>query len=157
MAMGEVMINFQYLQWKAVLGDFKSGWQQTLRRWASGKDHDVLTQESPHFFSGALKASYNQVFVDLDLELDIPWESTRAYRYSKLYFARYPYEPFSEDRVVYFRIERNCSRHKIRVRLPDSAIGEGRIKFRFDRFLTLMGGPKFMTVYSCRRVIHKPS
>ena len=88
---------------------------------------------------GTFELEASHAFVDLDVELDLSWQESRAYRYSKLYFALGPEAEFTESQVVCFRIRRNRARHTVRVALPPPARGAGCIRLRLDPFGTAAG------------------
>ena len=85
-------------------------------------------------FAGPLVVLPGHAFVDIDLEIDVSWEDSRAYRYSKLYFSRSPAHEFAESRVVCFRIGENRKRHRVRIELPAAARGAGLLFLRLDPF-----------------------
>lgn len=108
-----------------------------IHQWVKEKHQRTLGfrgKGSPHYHSIKFDCDRSHVFVDIELEVDISWEDSKGYQYSKLYYARHPYEPFDESRVVCFRIRKNRLRHIVRIRLPDEALAVGAIKFRFDPF-----------------------
>lgn len=103
-----------------------SAWRQT-RAGAGGAGAES-------HFAGPLLVLPGHAFVDIDLEIDVSWEDSRAYRYSKLYFSRSPAHEFAESRVVCFRIGENRKRHRVRVELPAAARGAGLLFLRLDPF-----------------------
>ena len=109
---------------------------------------------SPHYFSQEFVCDPSHVFVDIELEIDISWEDSRRYQYSKLYYARGPDEPFDESRVVCVRIRENRFRHLVRIRIPDEALVSGTIRFRFDPFPYSNGR---VSIYDCCLVTEENS
>jgi MoaA/NifB/PqqE/SkfB family radical SAM enzyme len=91
----------------------------------------------------------DHAFVEFEVEVDVSWEDSRNYRYSKLYFSRYPEYIFSEAQVVCFRIRENRKRHRIRIELPEEAREPGLIMFRLDPFPYAEGQAR---LYTCRLV-----
>ena len=126
------MSSSHFMSCRAIIGELKWRLKKKLRRRISGKDFELLNERSPHHLSGAVRVSPATPFVDLDVEIDISWEDSATYRYSKLYFARYPEDYFSESQVICFRMKQNRCRQRIRLKLPDSAVKPGKIRFRFD-------------------------
>lgn len=88
-------------------------------------------------------------YVELDVEIDVSWEESRKYRYSKLYFSRNPAAMFNEAQVVCFRIRENHKRHRLLVELPEGARGPGLIVFRLDPFPYAAGKAR---LHGCRLV-----
>jgi MoaA/NifB/PqqE/SkfB family radical SAM enzyme len=103
-----------------------SAWRQT-RAGAGGEGAES-------HFAGPLLVLPGHGFVDIDLEIDVSWQGSRAYRYSKLYFSRSPAHEFAESRVVCFRIGENRRRHRVRIELPGAARGAGLLFLRLDPF-----------------------
>jgi hypothetical protein len=87
-------------------------------------------------------------YVDLTVVLDLPWEQTREYEHSKLYFAvEEPFE-FSEERVICFRIRWLRRVQTVRLLLPDQVRYAARLRLRLDPFPYCDAGR--MVVHSIR-------
>lgn len=137
------------MRWQTRFRDLTLGW---LSRSASQKpieDFEFLDGDSTSYYAGPFPKADSHIFVDLDLEIDISWEHSRQYRYSKLYFSSGIDQEFSEDRVICFRISDNCVRHRVRVRLPENATANDEICLRFDPFPYTQGQAY---VYGCMLV-----
>lgn len=93
------------------------------------RDHGAVNH-----FAGPFLVGYGHAFIEFDLEIDVSWEESRAYRYSKIYYSRNLAGPFTESQVMCFRIGTNRKRHRLRVALPEAARGVGFLVLRFDPF-----------------------
>ena len=98
------------------------------------------------YLAGPFFPTSKPIFVDIELSIDVSWEHSRRYRYSKLYYAQGPDGEFSEQRVVCFRIEKNLHKHRVRIRMPDDANTMQSILLRFDPFPFNYGRA---SVYTC--------
>lgn len=108
---------------------------------------EVKTGPKTSFLVANFRTCGNPIFVDIDLEIDVTWENSRHYRYSKLYYSSRLKNQFSEERVICFRIEQNRSRHWVRIKLPYSRHTLGNISLRIDLLPYCQGRAK---VYGCR-------
>jgi MoaA/NifB/PqqE/SkfB family radical SAM enzyme len=87
-------------------------------------------------------------FLDVTVVLDLPWDQTRDYEHSKLYFAvEEPFE-FSEECVVCFRFRWLRRIQTMRLVLPEVVRHAGRARFRLDPFPYCSAGR--MAVHSIR-------
>lgn len=100
-----------------------------------------LRQETyPEFLTPVLPASSRVAYVDIELTLDLPWEATRSYEYSKLYYdfsakvgrGAPMHMGFSESRVICFRVPRAGERLRMRIALPDELRRAKALQFRID-------------------------
>jgi MoaA/NifB/PqqE/SkfB family radical SAM enzyme len=83
-------------------------------------------------------------YVDITVVLDLPWEQTRDYVHSKLYFAvAEPFE-FSEADVICFRFRWLRRVQTVRLRLPDRVLTAGQVRLRLDPFPYCTRGTMFV-------------
>jgi MoaA/NifB/PqqE/SkfB family radical SAM enzyme len=82
--------------------------------------------------SAVLEMQPGQQLVELDLTIDLSWDETRNYEYSKLYFRKPEDRQFSEADVICFRIRYGARRERIRVCLPERLRDWTRIVLRVD-------------------------
>ncbi len=137
------------MRWSVLLNEFKSRWQKKPNVETASGHAEILSTDSASYLAGPFPATHSHVFVDFDLEIDISWENSRKYRYSKLYFSGGIDVSFDEDHVICFRIEHNRRRHRVRIRLPDAATDGGEIRLRLDPVPYTQG--RFV-VYECSLV-----
>lgn len=100
----------------------------------------------PHAVTGFHPKHPGGLYLDITITLDIPWEETKTYEYSKLYYSATPDSPFSEDRVICFRIPRHGVEQKIRLVLPSSIADSNVANFRVDPLAYCQAG---------RYILHK--
>jgi radical SAM protein with 4Fe4S-binding SPASM domain len=73
-------------------------------------------------------------YVDIRLTVNMSWESTRNYDYSKLYYRVVRDADFCEEQVICFRVERQGVQQIVRLALPPSVIHAPWVQFRVDVF-----------------------
>jgi MoaA/NifB/PqqE/SkfB family radical SAM enzyme len=108
---------------------------------------NALHRES--FTSNVLSKVAGQSYLELDLTLDLSWEESRNYEYSKLYFRVPPTKLFSEDKVICFRVCYSGRRTQLRIQLPDYLRECTAVAFRVDALPYAKGA---MTLHGLRLV-----
>jgi MoaA/NifB/PqqE/SkfB family radical SAM enzyme len=83
------------------------------------------------FFAGPFRSASENVFVDIDILLELDWAFTKTYNYSKLYY-RTDDDSFSEDRVVCFRVRKRNAIERLRLLLPINIKRSNQIFLRLD-------------------------
>jgi radical SAM protein with 4Fe4S-binding SPASM domain len=73
-------------------------------------------------------------YLDVTAVLDLPWEQTRNYEHSKLYFIADAQLDFSEEQVICFRFRWLRRVQTVRLLLPETVRLAQRAKFRLDPF-----------------------
>jgi MoaA/NifB/PqqE/SkfB family radical SAM enzyme len=73
----------------------------------------------------------DSVYLDVDIELNIPWKHSRDFKYSKLYF-RKEGQSYSEDNSICFRVIDNREKQTIRIKLPSHLEKNSGIYFRVN-------------------------
>jgi MoaA/NifB/PqqE/SkfB family radical SAM enzyme len=86
------------------------------------------------FVLGPLVVKPRHAFLDLDLEIDLPWSQTRSYEYSKLYFGHDFGQGFTEENVICFRLQNNRRPERVRIALPEQVCSAGQTVMRLDVF-----------------------
>ena len=79
-------------------------------------------------------------YIDVRLSVNLSWESTRHYDYSKLYYRTARDTDFCEDQVICFRVEQQGIEQVIRLALPQDVVSASWVQFRVDVFPYTLDG-----------------
>jgi MoaA/NifB/PqqE/SkfB family radical SAM enzyme len=88
-----------------------------------GSWHDVAT--TARWVSPWLRRRSAESMIDIDIETELPWDETRQYEYSVVYFATDLAPKFSDDAKTGFRLYARSARQRVRIAIPGS-VGEAR-------------------------------
>jgi MoaA/NifB/PqqE/SkfB family radical SAM enzyme len=83
------------------------------------------------------------------LAVKVPWDQSRRYEYSKLYYATEEHEDFSEDRVLCFRVQHGETPLRVRLVIPATVLNAQRIHLRLDPLPQCTAGRYRVLSLSC--------
>lgn len=126
----------------------------------------MITLSLPNFFHSAKRLAYNffysrshtsalltklpgQQLLELDLVIELSWNDSCKYEYSKLYYRRPEDKHFSEQNVICFRISYRGQRERIRVCLPEQIRQWNKVIFRVDALPYARGRLNLHTLNLC--------
>ena len=123
-----------------------------LYRWVCRLNYKGTNKDCSSFYSDSIKLKSHSRYIDIDLEVNIPWDETRNYQYSKLYYVASTDKDFTESQVLCFRIQKNRTRHTVRIKIPDSFTFVGLCDFRVDLFPCAKADGK---IFQLKKVVNK--
>ena len=86
----------------------------------------------PSFVFPPMRITSESRYLELDLQIDLPWDETGRYEHSKLYFTLDGSTAFVEQQSVCVHVQRNAARDIVQVVLPPQVRAARRVRFRFD-------------------------